>query len=347
MPVSRDFDFCARLLATIMPTLLAGSPATALAAGEPDPMDIRVIGHPDSEGLLPDQTVPRAQSAISADFIVKQAPTLNAFQLVNLLPGANVASSDPYGLSTSSSLSLRGLGQDEIGVLMEGAPQNDIGYYYAYPSQFADTENLRQISLAPGAVEIGAPTVVGAGGGLSLWLDVPQARGGMLFDLSIGSYAARRGFVRVDTGAIGGSGLRAFLSYSNMRADNWRGAGHDTRQHIDAKLLGEWGDGNRASLALSFNDANSSTYPSPTIADWKAEGRNFNYDQRYVAGSTTYWKLYRAPFRNLYGSAPLHLMLGEQVAFDNTAYIQFGYGNSPYGTQLATSGLIPTFGARA
>jgi hypothetical protein len=60
---------------------------------------------------------------------------------VSPLPG-NVASSDPYGLSTSSSLTLRGLGQDEIGVLMEGAPQNDIGYY-AYPSQFADAEKVR------------------------------------------------------------------------------------------------------------------------------------------------------------------------------------------------------------
>ena len=112
--------------------LAAGLLAVSVTARAQDPTDdaaeIRVTGHRDPEGLLPDQTEPQAVSAISADFIVKQAPTLNAFQLVNLLPGANVSSSDPYGLSTSSSLTLRGLGQDEIGVLMEGAPQNDIGY---------------------------------------------------------------------------------------------------------------------------------------------------------------------------------------------------------------------------
>ncbi len=300
--------------------------------------DIRVVGHRDPEGLLPDQTVPNAVSAISGDFIVKQAPTLNAFQLVNLLPGANVSSSDPYGLSTSSSLTLRGLGQDEIGVLMEGAPQNDIGYYYAYPSQFADPENLKQIALAPGGVDIDAPTVVGAGGLLSLSLDDPRARAGALVDLSLGSYAARRAFVRVDSGTIGKTGLKAFLSYSNTRADNWRGAGYDTRQHVDAKLLNEWGDGNRASLALSFNDANSSSYPSPTLADWKAEGRNFNYNAQYTPGNTNYWRLYRAPFRNLYASAPVHLKLGDRLALDSTSYLQFGYGNSPYGTELATTG---------
>ncbi|PZO75837.1 MAG: TonB-dependent receptor [Sphingomonas taxi] len=326
-----------RLLGLVVATLAASS-AGAQVADPIEPAEIRVVGKQDPAGLLPDQKVPRAQSAISADFIVKQAPTLNAFQLVTLLPGANVASSDPYGLSTSSSLTLRGLGQDEIGVLMEGAPQNDIGYYYAYPSQFADPENLKRISLAQGSVDIDSPTLGGAGGLLSLALDDPKARPGALVDLSLGSYAARRTFVRIDSGTIGNTGLKAFLSYSNTRADNWRGAGYDTRQHIDAKLLHEWGAGNRASLALSYNDANSSSYPSPTLAEWNAQGRGFNYDKRYTAGNTNYWRLYRAPFRNLYASAPVHLVLNDRLALDTTSYLQFGYGNSPYGTQLTTEG---------
>ncbi len=316
------------------PALAAPDPAPA----KDQPSDIVVTGHPDPEGLLPDQHAPKAQSAISADFITKQAPTLNAFQLVGLLPGANVSSSDPYGLSTSSSLTLRGLGQDEIGVLMEGAPQNDIGYYYAYPAQFADAENLKQITLAQGTVDIDSPTVGGAGGLLSLSLDDPKAKPQALVNLSLGSYAARRAFVRVDSGTIGQTGLKAFLSYSNIRADNWRGAGYDTRQHVDAKLLNEWGNGNRASLSVSFNDANSSTYPSPTLAEWKADGRGFNYDRSYSAGNTNYWRLYRAPFRNVYVAAPLHLVLSDRLTLDTTSYLQFGYGNSPYGTQLSTTG---------
>ncbi len=324
-------------LATPMVVPVAASAQLTVGEDAAGP-DIRVIGHRDPEGLLPDQTDPKSVSAISAEFITKQAPTLNAFQLVNLLPGATVASSDPYGLSTSSSLTLRGLGQDQIGVLMEGAPQNDIGYYYAYPSQFADAENLKQIALTQGAVDIDSPTVGGAGGLLSLSLDDPRARAGGLVDVSAGSYAARRVFARIDTGALGHTGLKAFVSYSNTRADNWRGAGFDTRQHVDAKLLGEWGNGNRASLALSYNDANSSSYPSPTLAEWQAEGRKFNFTERYSAGDTNYWRLYRAPFRNLYASAPVHLTLGGGLSFDSTTYLQFGYGNSPYGTELATTG---------
>lgn len=319
--------------------VMMASPAVAEEAPEKDPpLDIVVTGNPDPVGLLPDQTVARAQSALSSDFITKQAPTLNAFQLVTLLPGANVSSSDPYGLSTSSSLTLRGLGQDEIAVLMEGAPQNDIGYYYAYPAQFADTENIRQITLAQGSVDIDTPTVGGAGGLLSLSLDDPKAHPQAIVNLSLGSYAARRAFVRVDSGSIGTTGLKAFLSYSTMQADNWRGAGFDTRQHIDAKLLNEWGNGNRASISLSLNDANSSVYPSPTRAEWESAGRGFNHSQDYTPGDTNYWRLYRAPFRNAYASAPVHLVLSDRLTLDATSYLQFGYGNSPYGTQLSTTG---------
>lgn len=318
---------------------MAGFAAQAHAAEADNAADtIRVIGHPDPEGLLPDQSAPKAISAISADFIIKQAPTLNAFQLVNLLPGANVSSSDPYGLSTSSSLTMRGLGQDEIGVLMEGAPQNDIGYYYAYPSQFADAENVRQVALAQGSVDLDSPVLGTAGGLLSLSLDDPAKKRGALVDFSLGSYNERRAFVRVDTGLIGNSGVRAFLSYSNNRADNWRGAGYDLRNHIDAKLLKEWGEGNRASLAVSFNSAKTSAYPGPSLADWQTYGRGYNFDKTYTNGDTSYWRFYRAPFRNIYLSAPVHLRLNDRLSLDTTTYLQWGYGNSPYGTQLTTTG---------
>ena len=317
------------------------SVAPAAMAAEDDQTDratIEVTGYPDPQGLLPDQIAPKAVSSIAEAFISKQAPTLNAFQLVNLLPGANMSSSDPYGLSATSSLTLRGLGQDQIGVLLEGAPQNDIGYYYAYPSQFADAENVRQIALAQGSADIDAPVVAAAGGTLSLTLNDPKADMGGLVNLSVGSYDQRRAFLRFDTGEIGDSGLKAFISYSNNRADNWRGAGYDKRQHIDAKLLHEWGEGNRASLAISYNDAITSTYPSPTMADWQASGRGFNYTHRYTDGDTSYWRLYRAPFRNLYFAAPVHIRLSDTLTFDSSAYLQMGHGNSPYGTQLTTTG---------
>ena len=323
--------------AALVPMAVSASTA-ADTAGEREGPAIRVVGHPDPEGLLPDQNAPRSVSAVSSAFIEKQAPTMNAFQLVNLLPGANVSMTDPFGLSTSSSLTLRGLGQDEIGVLMEGAPQNDIGYYYAYPAQFADAENLRQVSLTQGSVDMDAPVVNGAAGLLSLSLDDPHQKMGALVDGSLGSYNERRIFARFDTGQIGTTGLRAFISYSNNHADNWRGPGVDSRQHVDAKILKEWGEENRASIAISYNDARNSTYLSPTLSDWQAYGRGNNLAAAYNGGDASYWRLYRQPFRNEYVSAPVHLKLSDRLSFDSTFYLQYGYGNAPYGTALTTDG---------
>jgi iron complex outermembrane receptor protein len=327
-------------VAFIFPMMLA-SPALAMEADAADSAEqaqIQVIGHRDPVGLLPAQDTPRSISAIGAEFITKQAPTMNAFQLVSILPGANVAMSDPYGLSASSGITLRGLGQDSIGVLMEGAPQNDIGYFYAYPAQFADTENIKQIRLAQGSVDIDSPVVAAAGGMISLSLDDPKDQMGALVNLSYGSYDARRLFVRVDTGEIGNSGVKAFLSYSNNRADNWRGAGFDKRQHVDAKFLTEWGDRNRASISFSYNDAKTSTYPAVSKADWQDVGRDYNFDAEYGDGNLNYWRLYRAPFRNLYISAPLQVALNDRLTLNNNAYLQMGHGNSPYGTELWTDG---------
>lgn len=327
--------------AFILPFLMMASPALAMeleAADSSDAAPIQVIGHRDPVGLLPAQESPRSTSAIGAEFITKQAPTMNAYQLVSILPGANVAMSDPYGLSASSGITLRGLGQDSIGVLMEGAPQNDIGYFFAYPAQFADTENIKQIVLAQGSVDIDSPVVAAAGGMISLSLDDPKDQMGALVNLSAGSYDARRLFVRVDTGEIGKSGVKAFISYSNNRADNWRGAGFDQRQHVDAKFLTEWGDRNRASISFSYNDAKTSTYRAATKADWQALGRDYNLDAEYGDGNSYYWRLYRAPFRNLYISAPLQVGLSDNLTLNNTAYLQMGHGNSPYGTELTTDG---------
>jgi iron complex outermembrane receptor protein len=330
-----DFKPISRTLLAIPALSLICVPAFA---DERTDSTILVTGQHDNDGLMPDQDAPKGVSAISADFIAKQAPTFNAYQLVKLLPGANVATTDPFGLSAMSSLTMRGLGQDAIAVLMEGAPQNDVGYYVAYPSQFADAENIRQITLTQGAVDLDTPAVAAAGGVLSLSLDDPKNKAGALLNLSAGSYHNRRAFVRLDTGELGNSGIKGFVSYSYNRANNWRGAGFDTRHHVDAKLLRKWGDGNRASVSMSFNEANTSTYPSPTLADWQAVGRDFNLDERYTAGNTNYWRLYRAPFRSLYFTAPFHLKLSDAVTLDASNYMQFGYGNSPYGTQLSETG---------
>jgi hypothetical protein len=105
--------------------------------------------------------------------------------------------------------------------------------------------------------------------------------------------------------------------------------------------MGEWGNGNTASLAVSYNDASNSTYLSPSLADWQAQGRGYNLSASYGSGDLNYWNLYRQPFRNLYFAAPVHLALGTGLTLDATSYLQFGYGNSPYGASIGPDGYYP------
>ncbi len=313
------------------------STATAQTAGL-ETVTVNATPEAAGAGLITTETTPKTVSSVSADFVAAQAPTENAFQLVSLLPGANVSMSDAYGLSSQNSLTLRGLSQSEIGYVMEGAPQNDIGSYSAYPSQFVDAENIRQITLSQGTVDLDSPVINATGGLVDITLKDPSETPGGFADFSYGSYHATRGFIRLDTGLLGDSGVRAFVSYSQIGADNDRGFGRDTKQHVDAKAVKEWGEGNRVALALSYNDAITSGYPEPALADWAALHRSYNYDGSYAGQDPYYWKLYQNTFRNLYVSAPTLLHLADDLTLDTTAYAQTGYGNSPGGTTLTTTG---------
>ena len=328
------------LLAGLVP---AGAQETITVTGRSstDTANGPVGGQPGG-GLIRAETATKSTSTVSSDFIRRQAPTANAYQLVALLPGAAVAQADPLGLSAESDLTLRGLGSDEIGYVLEGMPLNDIAYYTGYPTQFADTENIAQISLSQGTGDLDTPVINAAGGLLSLALRNPAATHGLYVEGAYGSYHTSKEFVRLDTGALGASGITGFVSYSHEAADNWRGSGRDKRQHIDAKFVREWANGDRVSLIGTWNDAITSGYPQPTQADWKQYGRSGpdNYDATYSPGDTSYWRLHQQPYRLFYALAPTHLRLSSSVSLDATPYAQYGYGNGPGGATLPTTGLF-------
>lgn len=302
-------------------------------------------GHQPGGGLIRPENGIRAVSSVSRDFIAKQAPSATAFQLVTLLPGANVATSDPLGFSPSTNITVRGLNGDAIGYVLEGMPLNDIAYYGGYPSQFADSENYDQVALAQGAADLDSPVLNAAGGLMSLRFRDPEKTAGGYASASYGSYNTNREFLRLETGEIGRTGVRGFISYSHGATNNWRGPGRDTRQHVDFKFLKEWGEGNRASVLGSWNSTITSWYPQVTQQDFKQYGvggaNNLarSYNPANAAAGTDYWRLWRDPERTLYVGAPVHLRLSERWSLDTTPYSQFAYGNFPGGSTLTETGL--------
>jgi hypothetical protein len=291
-------------------------------------------------GLIKKETRAKSVSTVSSEFISKQASIENAYQYVALTPGVQVAQSDAYGLSEQGSINVRGLGQDEIGYVLEGMPLNDIGFYTAFPAQFIDSENIDEISLSQGSAELDSPVVSAAGGLMNISMLDPALRPGGSIDVAYGSYHADREYARFDTGLIGDTGIRAFASYSHTGDDNWRGPGRDKRTHVDFKFVKEWGDGNRIAVVGTYHDGITSNYPLVTLANFDEYGRTGLdiLSRDYYPGNTSYWRLSVGTWRLFYTSVPVILNLDNGWHFEATPYWQWDNGNTPYGSTLTPGG---------
>ncbi|MCT6820286.1 TonB-dependent receptor plug domain-containing protein, partial [Bombella apis] len=159
-------------------------------------------------GLIQPQHGTQAISEVGRSYMDIQAPTASAFQLVSVLPGANVMTSDPFGISPNTNISVRGLNGDALGYVLEGMPLNDVASYGGYPNQFADTENYSKVGLQQGSADLDSPVLNAAGGLMKLSFLDPSLKPGGLASFSYGSFNTRRGFIRLETGEIGHSGVR-------------------------------------------------------------------------------------------------------------------------------------------
>jgi hypothetical protein len=294
--------------------------------------------HATGGGLIKPQFAPKSISTVSSAYIQTQASIQNAYQYVQLTPGALVSTTDPFGLSEQFSINIRGMGQDELGYTLEGMPLNDIGYYTAYPSQFIDSENIDEVSLAQGSVDIDSPVISAAGGLMSISMLDPSINPGGSIDASYGSYNTDREFIQLDSGILGSSGLRGFISYSHTGSDQWRGPGAVKRQHIDWKLVREWGDGNRIAWSGEYHDGITPAYTLPTLQQYGQFGTKYNHDATFSPGDQNYWDLYTGTFRIVYTAIPSRFTLTDTLTLNVTPYFQYGYGNSPSGTILTETG---------
>jgi iron complex outermembrane receptor protein len=281
-------------------------------------------------GLMVDENVSKAKSSVTRDFIQKQQPSADVFQLLKLSPGATAATSDAWGLSPGV-MSVRGMDGSQMGYNFEGMPLNVASNWSVFPGQYIDTENTDVVTLNQGSADLGSPNVTATGGIVDLYLHTPSKHRGGLLTLSVGSDNAQRFFVRGETGEIGTTGLRAFASLSQMQADHFRGVGKDTKQHFALGAVQEWGGGSRTKLALTFSKIMRDVYKNPTLAQWNnggMDGAASNYDATYTAGSLSYYRMLQNPWKNLLVSAPTDLRVNDKLTLNVTPYLFYGYGGS-------------------
>ncbi|WP_169852652.1 TonB-dependent receptor [Neoasaia chiangmaiensis] len=284
-------------------------------------------------GLMLRQTAARSQSTMTRDYIAKQSPATNVNALLNALPGVVSGSNSPIGDPSHDTVNVRGLTQAELGYEMEGAPLQDPVNFNVFSSDMVDTDNVSSIALTQGSSDIGAPFYSAVGGQVSVQRVQPGAKPGGLVDLSYGSRALRREFIRLESGEIGHSGVRSYASFSDTRSDPLRGLGFARRDHVDAMATKSWGDNNYVHAVFGWNDSLGTAQRYPTLAQYQAYGYNYGWDRKYSPEDTGYYQLHYSKRRDVLASLPTHLTLmhdgNESLTLDTTPY--FVWDNGTYG----------------
>ena len=197
-------------------------------------------------GLMIPEDEPKTRSTVTQDYIAKQAPTSNPYQLINALPGVNMQSTDANGLN-GGNITIRGFQSNEIGLTIDGAPINDSGNFALYPQEYLDAQNIGQISVAQGYADLDSPHVGATGGVINIYSRDPSHTMGGFVSGSIGSHSTQNEFIRLETGDIGIA--RGYVSFSNYSDEHWRGPGTDQRTHIDAKAVADIGDASKITFS--------------------------------------------------------------------------------------------------
>jgi len=241
-PLTRAFNVAAAVAA-----VLAGANVQAAATDTPADTtleEVMVFGRGQS----------RQVSEVSAIEIQQAAPGSSALKIISKLPGVSFQSADSYGAyEWSTRITVRGFNQNQLGFTLDGVPLGDMSYGNhngLHISRAISSENIGNAVLSQGAGSLETASSSNLGGTLQFYSLDPSHDFGLNVALSGGSYSDQRGFLRFETGDMGGAGTRAYISYTNQQTDKWKGDGKQKQEQINFKVVQPLGD---AQLTAFYN----------------------------------------------------------------------------------------------
>lgn len=287
-------------------------------------------------------TLPRpagASSVTQQGIAILGGPAQTSFyQALTMVPSVLVESPDPYGLSPTRNINIRGKGDFHLSKNIEGLPLMGI----VGGTDLYDLENIRRIDVYRGAV----PSDQGLGlsnasGVINQLILGPQDKAGVTGRQAFGSDNFYKTFVRVDTGLLKDTGTRAFVSVSNINADKWKGAGDNERQNLTFGINQAIGERITVDVNAVYNKFDGNTYRALSYAQAQDIGRNYRFDYNTVltgvpATDVNYYKFNRVTAEDFailskvdYNFAPGQHLLIKPYFWNNNGY---SYGAA--GTQV-------------
>jgi len=210
-------------------------------------------------GIMRPITVPKQRSTIDTNYLVTQTAGQTVMESLNKVPGFNFTNNDPYG-SSGGNIRLHGFDGNHISLTLDGMPLNDTGNYAIYTNQMMDPENVGQVSVNQGATDVDSPSAAASGGVVAIRTSRPSDDFAIMLQPSAGSFNYQRYFGRIDSGAFGPWGTRAFVSVSMASNDKYKGPGKIQKRQFNAGFYQDMGDLGFITLGLHWNRNRNNNY---------------------------------------------------------------------------------------
>ncbi|HEX7854283.1 MAG TPA: TonB-dependent receptor [Sphingobium sp.] len=211
----------------------------------------------------------RQVQTLSTQDIAMLAPGTSPLKAIDKLPGVNFQSADPFGnYEWSTRISIRGFSQNQLGFTLDGVPLGDMSYGNhdgLHISRALISENTGRVEVAQGAGALSAASSSNLGGTIEFFTRGPKDEFGVEANGTYGSENTVRGFVRLDTGALGDNGPRVSLSYAYMNADKWKGDGAQRQHQVNARIEQPLPEG-KAFAFVNFSDRRENDYQDLSMA---------------------------------------------------------------------------------
>ncbi len=327
--------------------------AMAQSTGSQTVTEVIIKGGPRStNGLGVQTTQPKDQSIVNQDYIATQVGSQNLAQSINLVPGVSYSTEDPTGV-LSSDFRMHGFDGNHVSFTVDGTPLNDTGNYAIFPGEYGTSESIEHITVNTGQTEVDSPTASAIGGTVNILTRVPSVTPGAMVKATAGSYGYGRLYGEIETGAIGPTGLRIYLSVNDTTADKYKGAGEIKRMGYDGRIYQPLDNNGFLSLSFTLAKDRPDFYFSGSATQLAQFGRSFDYNTSWqvptqapgvadtvpaatavpgdpsfqATGESNYWALHPNPvdFANLRGQSKFHF--GDKLTVTVDPYLFYTLAN--------------------
>jgi iron complex outermembrane receptor protein len=304
----------------------------------------------------------RQVQSIGAEQISVLPAGTSPLKAIEKLPGVNFQAADPYGAyEWSTRISIRGFDRNRLGFTLDSVPLGDMTYGNhngLHISRAIASENVARVSLSQGTASLETASTSNLGGAVQFESAAPLDNFGVQAAQMIGSDAARRTFVRLDTGEFG-KGTRAYLTGVDSATDKWKGGGDQEQRTYNLKLVQPLGS---ATVTAFYNYSDRAEIDYHDLSKAIVARRGWDWDNWYpdwgaavgaaqacaasngsnaVVCDDAYWNAAGLRKDDL-GYLAIDMPLGESVQWKTTAYMHQNEGQGLWGTPyVPTPGGVP------